>query len=345
MDEGAQVKQILAKMEVVRASQVKPGDTKFVVGRVVCTEQPVIAPVSNQPVVYYKIRCEEYVRHESTDEEGRVNVTFSWEHLFTEKKQANFLLADAAGQAVYVPAATGEMKVYVKEDSGGQESGGFFQCNPSDNNPHLKALLQRHGADGNKYFGNFDKPQIRYREGTFSVNEMVAVLGTASMSQVNGVPVMVLNPAASAALNEAYFEKNEWSGKDIKCWEKLTDPPALVATDDAQYFKGVNVDVLPNQYECGGGLGAPVMMQQQQQMPMGDGSRSVMPMQMQGPPQQQGYPPQQQGYPPQQQGYAPQQQGYPPQQQGYPPQQQGYPPQQQGYPPQQQGYPPQQQGY
>lgn len=161
--------QILKKVEVVRASELKAGDTKFVVGRVVLTQNPVIAPVSNSPCVYYKVVCEEYVtKHRTVQEEGggsHQETYQEWEHMFTETKQANFLLADPLAQAaIFVPADQFSLKVYVKQDSNGASGGarGFFDCDPSSDNPHLKALLQRHGADSNKFFGiNISSPRIR----------------------------------------------------------------------------------------------------------------------------------------------------------------------------------------
>ena len=229
MSEAQQVQAILEKMDVIRVSQVKPGDSKFLVGRICSTEFPITAPVSNNPCVYYNVVCEHYVQRETQDAEGNQQVSWEWEHLFSEEKQANFLLADPPGQPVFVPAQSCSLKVYVKFDAGGEEGGGgFMKVDPSDNNPHLRALLQRHGVNCDSYFGIFAEPRIRYREGTFSVNEMIAVLGTASQGSMNGIPTMILNPCQTSALNEKYFEDNNWSGTDIKSWNALTSSNSLI---------------------------------------------------------------------------------------------------------------------
>jgi hypothetical protein len=253
MSEADQVKAVLEKLSVVRAAEVKPGDSKFVVGRICATQTPVISPVSNSPCVFYRVVCEHYVKRVSQEPDGTTRTDWRWEHLFTESKQSNFLLADPPGQAVFVPAESYPMKVFLRFDSGGEEGGmgGFFKVDPSDNNPHLKALLRRNGADCDNYFGVFAEPRIRYREGCFRVNEMIAVLGTASQGHMNGIPTMLLNPCQTNAYSEKYFEENGWSGTDIKSWNALTSNSSLIATDETNYLKGVSVGPLEMQYNPG----------------------------------------------------------------------------------------------
>ena len=119
MSEADQVKAVLEKLEVVRGSQIKAGESKFVVGRICATQNPVIAPVSNLPCVYYKVVCEHYVERTTQDANGNTQTYWQWEYLFTETRQSNFLLADPPGQAIFVPAESFPLKVYVKEDAGG----------------------------------------------------------------------------------------------------------------------------------------------------------------------------------------------------------------------------------
>ena len=194
-----------------------------------------VAPVSQKPCVYYEVRCDK--EHTHKDDDG--NTHTSWNELFREIRSVDFLLSDGEGPSVYVPAGNSSMKVYAVEDCGGEEGGRLFKFRPemSDNNPHLQALLDRHGADGRGGFFGGDGPKIRYYEGSFAVNEQVAVLGTATQGNVNGVPVISLAPAASSAYNETYFEQHGWSGLEQKCWASLTENPSLIGTDDGKYMK------------------------------------------------------------------------------------------------------------
>jgi hypothetical protein len=237
LSEDGKIQVILRKLDVARASQIQPGMTKFVVGRVILSQrQKVIAPVSQRECAYFEFHCERL--HTYKDEEG--NTHKQWVHFFDEYGKADFLLGDPEGQVVYVPASSHAFKMYTKEDSGGQEGGQFGSWGsfePSDANPHLRGVLERHGALGREFFGIDTGPAIRYREGSFTANELVAILGTASQSQVNGSPCLLLSPVASSALSEEYFEKNEWSGMERKCWEKLTSESSFLGTDDGQYMK------------------------------------------------------------------------------------------------------------
>jgi hypothetical protein len=322
LSEDAKIREILDKIEIVAVRDVKPGDSKFVVGRVVLTKQNLIAPISQRPCVYYEVVCEK--EREYQDSEGHTHR--EWVHFFTEIKTSDFMLADpSAQQGVYVQASTTSFKVYAKEDARGAEGGfgsGWLRSEASDSNPHLQALLNRHHAD-NKLFGD---PKIRYREGSFCVNEQVAVMGTAQQGSINGIPTLLLNPCHSETFSEAYFEEHKWSGLEVKCWKTLTQTPSLIGTDDNKYMKGINIPALAMNYSCGA-LCAPIAFQPMLQGMGGPGQ--VVPMQMgYGQPmmQQPGYG-QPMGYPPgqvapmQQPGYGQpmvQQPGYG-QPMGYPP--------------------------
>lgn len=222
------------KIEVKTASAIIVGDTKFAVGRTIQVAGKVlVAPVSQKQCVYYEVRCEKEVEHR--DEEG--NVSHSWQALFHEQKCVDFMLSDGQGQPVYVPAGSSQMKVYTVEDAGGGEGGGGrfkFRPEMSDQNRHLQALLDRHGADGGRFS---DGPKIRYFEGCFGINEQVAVMGTAAQSNMGGISVMSLMPAPSNAYNDQYFEEHGWSGLEVKCWQALTEHPSLIGTDDQRYMK------------------------------------------------------------------------------------------------------------
>jgi hypothetical protein len=41
----------------------------------------------------------------------------------------------------------------------------------------------------------------------------------------------------STLLDDAYFEKHDWSGWQVKSWEALTEKPCVCASDDPRTFK------------------------------------------------------------------------------------------------------------
>lgn len=242
LGEDGQIKKILEKVEIVTVSNLNFGETKFAVGRTVQIQgqdTSLIAPVSQKPCVYYEVRCE---KEEITrDEEGREQRR--WVRLFYEQRYVDFLLSDGIAN-IYVPAATNQMKVYTVVDAHGQENGGLFSIfttDESDTNPHLKALLNRHGV-GN--YG-FHSSKIRYREGCFALNEQVAVMGTASHSQSHAGTTLMLLPVKGDAYTDEYFEQHGWSGLEIKCWHALTETPSLIGTDDGKYMNGIFIPMLP----------------------------------------------------------------------------------------------------
>mmetsp|Transcript_10834 Transcript_10834/g.16494 ORF Transcript_10834/g.16494 Transcript_10834/m.16494 type:complete len:420 (-) Transcript_10834:259-1518(-) len=235
-NERSMIDRVLEKMEPVRVSQIKDGSRNFVVGRVVLTQEPFIAPISNRECAYYEFHCERLVSHGDSNR---------WEHLFTEVRSSNFLLVDPPGQAVYVPAESNKVKLFVKHDASGREKGGFFPSTDK-NNKVLQELLEKHGAAGKEgIFGNLSKPTVRFREGCFSVNEVVAMLGTCVQADMQGVPVFLLQPCTSTMFSAEYFQQHNWSEVDQKCWNKLTESSVLIGTDNEVYMRGIHVPPLP----------------------------------------------------------------------------------------------------
>jgi hypothetical protein len=224
----------------------------------------------------------------------------------------------------------------------------------------IEDMLKRNGQRGS--FGRDDKGKFRYHESSFTVNEQVAVLGTAQPHTHQGVNLTILTPPSTDILNQEYFDANGWSGNDIKSWEALTKTPSVIGSDDPKYFKGISVEDLSMNYSpfsfCAPVYyGAPMQqmqgqpMMQQQGMQMQPMMQQQQPMQMQGQPMQ--YNQQMQGQPMMQQQqpmqYNQQMQGQPMMQQQQPmqynQQMQGQPMMQQQQPMQQQQQPMQQQNF
>jgi hypothetical protein len=285
---------------------------------------------------------------------------------------SDFILADPQGTPAFVPGSRYKTKFYSVVDESNQDSGGGmkgFFTGDMGRSDTIEAMLRRHNQHGR--FGGSDPAKFRYHESSFTVNEQVAILGTAQPYNHQGCAITLLSPPSSTILTEEYFEANQWSENEKKSWEALTAQPSVVGSDDPKYFKGISVEDIPYSYSpfafCAPvfyGTHQPPMMQQQGQ-PMQQQQYAQQPMQGQGQPmQQQQYaqqPYQMQGMPMQMQAQPIQQQqqqygqqsmqGQPMQQQQYaqqPMQQQGQPMQQQQYaqqPMQQQGQPMQQQQY
>jgi len=270
----------MQKLPVARVKDITPGDHRFWVGRVTLTQQPLIAPVSNYPCAYYEAFVEHYVKYEThtTDENGNTHsqTNYRWDPLFTEQKCSDFILSDPEGTPCYVPGGQTAVKFYTQVTAGGGSGGNsFFEMTQSNLNPHLEAMLQRHGHSSFSFFGQGKK--LRYREGIFSVNEVVAILGTASAGNIQGCPIAVLSPCRTEILDQAWFEKNQWDEVDQKCWAALTRNASFIGTDDPAYMRGITIPTLIAGYSaCAFAApvqfyGAPMMQQQpmmMQQQPM-----------------------------------------------------------------------------
>lgn len=266
LSEDAQIQKVLKKMEICRVKDAKVGHSKFFVGRIALTQTPIYAPISNLPVAYYELDVEHLVTRQHQDEQGNTHTTRTWEHLLHDQKCSNFILSDPEGPPLYVPGELTTVKFYTLVNASGAGGGGniFQSADPAGGNEALRAVLQRHGvATKPGFFGS--TPEIRYREGCFSVNEICAVLGTVSQGNIMGCPVLTLSPCQTSALNEAYFQANQWESHDIKSWEALTATNSLIGTDDPQYMKGVTVPQLPMNYSACSfamAVGPPMMMMQ-----------------------------------------------------------------------------------
>ena len=94
------------------------------------------------------------------------------------------MLSDGQGQPLYVPAAPNRMRLCEAEKEGTTEQGNVKR------NPHAEELLDQHdpAIASSSHHG-----EIRCYEISFAVNDLVAVLGTATLSDVGGVAVLCLN--------------------------------------------------------------------------------------------------------------------------------------------------------
>lgn len=227
------------KLDVTRVKDMHLGDLKFFVGRIVLAQEPIISPISNTPCVFYEVFVERRVAR------GKRRV---WEPYFSEERCADFILSDPEGGSAFVSGTSNPVKFYTKIDVNGGGGGAFRSPVATDNNPLLKDLLQRRGVRTEGFFGStIGSDQIRYREGSFHVNEMVAILGVATASIVNGVSMKTIKPCTTKSLDETYMKAHNWSNLDKMCWADLTKNNSIIGTDDPKYMKGVGV---PSLSEC-----------------------------------------------------------------------------------------------
>lgn len=242
---------VLKKLPVARVKDAIEGQAKFHVGRVVMMQNPMMSPISNTPCAYYEVEVEKLVKR------GK---SHHWKVLFRESKCSDFILADPEGNPAFVPGISNTVKFYAQVDARGSGGGAFHTPVPTSTNPGLNALLQRHGVSTEGFFGSsIGSPRLRYREGTYHVNEVVAILGVPTQGVVNGVPMTILHPCDPKSIPDSYFQRNNWSGLEKDCWNDLTSSRSLIGSDDPRYLKGCTVPALYNSYTpCA--LAMPVVM-------------------------------------------------------------------------------------
>lgn len=295
LSEDSKIQRVLLKFDVTRASQLRPNDTKIVVGRVVLVGQALMAPVSRKPCVYYEVLVEEYVQN--GDERY-------WKQLFREIRGTDFLLVDPPGHSAYIPAGSVAVKFYAQEDTIRGQSGGWMFHNHAHRNPDITALLQRNGvSECTNVLGMSKHRELRYREGCFDVNEMVGIFGKASATVHNGLNMMRLEPCNQRDLSKDECMRRGWTDLEYECWLKLTASPALLGTDDHKYLRGVDVPPLIPTYNFGAALmvptpvmisGGPMMQPTMIQQPQPMIIQQTQPVIMQSQPQQYMMMPQQQ---------------------------------------------------
>lgn len=147
-------------------SQVRENEYAKVIGKAKHVDEPLIAPISGRPCVYYKVHVER-----KGDK--------SWHTVVRETKSQDFFLESNTELAIVKANFEVEKnkRVYLEEDH--KRNSGFM----NDASHKLNAYLAQHNKSSTGFFG-FNKT-LRYKEGIIALNETVAVKGVAKWKALN----------------------------------------------------------------------------------------------------------------------------------------------------------------
>ncbi len=159
----AKIRRTLKEARPVPISEAQAGQVVRIIGAVKPIGEPLRAPLSGKPCVFFEVTVEE---HRSDGSK-----TGSWTEIIRETDVADFLVEDGTGRAL---VKTNAMKVLPVKDT--ELQSGFLK----DAKPELEAFLQRHGQ---KSQGVLFNKSLRYKEGVFEPGERVSVLGLGKWEQ------------------------------------------------------------------------------------------------------------------------------------------------------------------
>ncbi|MBR9913428.1 MAG: hypothetical protein GYB32_01165 [Algicola sp.] len=159
----------LSKIPQKPSSSLKTNELSKVSGRALHIEQPLLAPYTNRPCVFYQIKIQQRV---STGKSSH------WKTLVEEEKCQDFFI-DSNGDFVIVTPANHPKNYicYLVKDK--KQSSGTF----NDPTPKFVSLLKRYHINPETYFG-FNK-RLRYEEGVIEIGEMITVAGIAKWKTLN----------------------------------------------------------------------------------------------------------------------------------------------------------------
>jgi len=141
----------------VKIQEAQDGAIVKIIGKVRIEGEALEAPFSSQKCVYYN----------STVHEQSSSGSNAWKVILAETKGLDFWVEDDTGR-VLIRAAT--LKVAIIKDI--EFSSGTFRDAPEK----LERFLARHGQKSTGWVLN---RSLRYKEGNFALDEIIAVLGKA----------------------------------------------------------------------------------------------------------------------------------------------------------------------
>ncbi len=149
----------MAKSKAKPIGSIREGEYVKVVGKAKHAKEPLIAPISERPCIFYHV--------EVLNTGGKNDKT-----LIDEMKAQDFFL-EQNGEIVMVKQdqAYSFRKVYLVQDH--QKNSGSFQ----GADPHLEKYLKKHHESSKNWLG-FNK-QLKYKEGIIALEEEIAVKGIA----------------------------------------------------------------------------------------------------------------------------------------------------------------------
>jgi hypothetical protein len=152
-DEARRMNRLLRSTPVARLADLLAGDRARVVGKARPEAEPIEAPLTGRPCVYYRV--------EVTERRGKRTRT-----VIREAKGVPFLFDDGSGLALVDPA---QARVVLQMDAH-SKTGAFTEADATQ-----EEFLARHGQQSK---GMIFHRTLRFRESALEVGELVAVLGT-----------------------------------------------------------------------------------------------------------------------------------------------------------------------
>lgn len=153
----ASIRRELRKAKRFPIGQLPEGVRGRIVGRAYPLMEPLQAPLTGRPCVYFIATLEQRVQHGKTS---------SWRTVVTDSRAQVFGVRDESGRAIVDPSLA-----RISLDFDNKSTSGTFD-NPT---PAEEAFLARHNQTGKSWVFN---KYLRYREAIIGVDEPVAILGS-----------------------------------------------------------------------------------------------------------------------------------------------------------------------
>ncbi len=180
----------LAKTRRKPIAGLKTNEFVKIHGKALHVQEPLIAPFSKRPCVFYTIKIE---RRVNTGKGSH------WKTIIEEERIQDFFLEQQGSYAIVKPEK--HPKNYISHlvvDS--KTSSGTFK----DPTPEFEALLQSYHVNPTNIFG-FNQP-LRYKEGIIEIGEYITVAGIAKWKTLSE-PIPEYSYSKIVALESTYEDK------------------------------------------------------------------------------------------------------------------------------------------
>jgi hypothetical protein len=159
----------LRKLPSSKISGIKTNQFSKITGKALHVKDPLIAPLSKRPCVFYKIQIEE--RRNSGNNSY-------WKTILKEEKTQPFFI-DQNGEYIMVQPSQSpkNYKSYLVIDK--KASRGYFK----ESTPEFETLLKSYNISTKSFFGF--KKTLRYKEAILEIGEEITVAGIAKWKTLN----------------------------------------------------------------------------------------------------------------------------------------------------------------
>lgn len=184
---------IIRKLKTIKTKPIgslKTNELSKITGKALHVKEPLIAPFSNRPCIFYSIKIEQKVSNGKS--------TY-WKKLIKEEKFQDFFVERNGDYVIVQPNQNPKNYLsYLVIDR--KISSGTF----NDPTPEFKKLLTSYNINIKGFLG-FNKP-LRYTEGIIEVGEHITVAGIAKWKTLSQ-PIEGYNYSKIAALESSDKEK------------------------------------------------------------------------------------------------------------------------------------------